>query len=95
MTGTSGLLSNLEQSSSLPNVTLADGSATTVSGLGTANFSPNLSLSSVLYIPFNLLSIRKLTKILNCAAIFLSAHCIFQDLKTRKIIGGGHEAGGL
>ena len=30
MTGTSSLLSDLEQSSSLPNVTLADGSATTV-----------------------------------------------------------------
>ena len=98
MIGTSGLLSNLEQSSSLPNVTLANGSATTVSGLGTANLSPNLSLTSVLYIanfPFNLLSISKLTKILNCAAIFLSIHCIFQDLKTGKIIGGGHEADGL
>ena len=41
------------------------------------------------------MSISKLTKILNCAAIFLSTHCIFQDLKTGKIIGGGHEAGGL
>ena len=41
------------------------------------------------------MSISKLTKILNCAAIFLSIHCIFQDLKTGKIIGGGHEANGL
>ena len=32
---------------------------------------------------------------MNCAAIFLSTHCIFQDLKTGKIIGGGHEAGEL
>ena len=98
MTGTSGLLSDLEHSSSLPNVTLADGLATIVSGLGTANLSPNLSLSSVLYIPnflFNLLSISKLTKHLNCVAIFLSTHCIFQDLKTGKIIGGGHEVDGL
>ena len=97
MTGTSGLLSNLEQYSSLPNVTLANDSVTTVSSLGTANLNPNLSLSSVLYIPsftFNLLSISKLTKLLNCVAIFLSTHCIFQDLKTRKIIGG-HETGGL
>ena len=55
-------------------------------------------LSSVLYIrdfPFNLLSISKLTKILNCVAIFLSTHCNFQDLKTGKIIGEGHEASGL
>ncbi|KAL4614932.1 hypothetical protein ACB092_07G088700, partial [Castanea dentata] len=98
MTGTSGLLSDLEQSNSLPNVTLANGSATTVSGLGTANLSPNLSLSSDLYIrdfPFNLLSISKLTKILNCTTIFLSTHCIFQDLKMGKIIGEGHEVGGL
>ena len=98
MTGTSGLLSDLEHSSSLPNVTLVDGSATIVSSLGTANLNPNLSLSYVLYIPnfhFNLLSISKLTKLLNCAAIFLSTHCIFQDLKTRKIIGGGHEGDGL
>ena len=77
---------------------MVDGSATTIFGLGTANLSPNLSPSSVLYIldfPFNLLSISKLTKILNYAAIFLSTHCIFQGLKMGKIIGGGHEAGGL
>ena len=98
MTSTSGLLSDLEHSSSLPNVTLADSSATIISSLGTVNLSPNLSLSSILYIPdflFNLLSISKLTKHLNCAAIFLSTHCIFQDLKTGKIIGGGHEVDGL
>ena len=60
MIGTSGLLSNLEHSSNLPNATLVDGSTTVVSGLGIAIPSPNLSLSSVLYIPdspFNLLSI--------------------------------------
>ena len=98
MTSTSGLLFDLEQSSILPDVTLVDGSTTIVFGLGTTNLGPNLSFFFVLYIPnfpFNLLSISKLTKILNCAAIFLSTHCIFQDLKTGKIIGGGHEAGGL
>ena len=49
MTGTSGLLSNLEQSSSLPNVTLANSSATTVFGLGIANLSPNFSLFCLIY----------------------------------------------
>ena len=49
MTGTSSLLSDLEQSSSLPNVTLADGSAIAVSGLGTVNLSPNLSLFCLIY----------------------------------------------
>jgi len=80
MTGTLGLLFDLAHSSSLPNVTLADGSATTVSSFGTANLNSNLSLYLLLYIPvfqFNLLSISKLTKLLNCAAIFLSTHCIF------------------
>ena len=48
MTSTSSLLSNLEHSSNLPNVTLADGSATIVYGLGTANLGPNLSLSFAL-----------------------------------------------
>ena len=49
MIGTSGLVSNLEQSSSFPNVTLADGSATTISGLGTTNLSPNLPLFCLIY----------------------------------------------
>ena len=74
MTGTSGLLSDLEQSSSLPNVTLANGSTTTVSGLGTTNLSPNLSLSFVLHIldfPFNLLSISKLTNFELCCHFFI------------------------
>ena len=55
MIGTSGLLSNLKQSNSLPNVTLADGSATIVSGLGTTNLSPNLSLFCLYFpnFPFN------------------------------------------
>ena len=49
MTGTSSLVSNLEQSSSLPNITLADNSATTVSGLGITNLNPNLSLFCLIY----------------------------------------------
>jgi len=63
MTSTSGLLFDLEHSSNLPNVTLADGSTTTGFGLGATNLSLNLSLSFVIYIldfPFNLLLISKL-----------------------------------
>ena len=80
MTGTSSLLLDLGHSSILLNVALADGLATLVFGLGVANLTPNLSLSSILYIPnfpFNLLSISELTKLLNWATIFLSTHCIF------------------
>ena len=93
MRGILGLLSDLEHSSSLLNVTLADGFATIVFGLGITNLSPNPSL--ILYIPdfpFNLLSNGKLTKLLT---LFLSIHCIFQDLKTGKILGGRHEVNGL
>ena len=98
MTGTSSLLLDLGHSSILLNVALADGLATLVFILGVANLTPNLSLSSILYIPnfpFNLLSISELTKLLNWATIFLSTHYNFQDQKTGKILNGGHEAGGL
>ena len=55
-----------------------------------------LSLLSYIFLIF-LLTFCQLVSllILNCAAIFLSTHCIFQDLNTGKIIGGGHEADGL
>ena len=49
MTGTSSLLSNLEHSSNFSNVTLSDSLTTIVLGLGTANLSPNLCLSFVIY----------------------------------------------
>ena len=56
MTSISGLLSDLEHSSSLPNVTLADSLATIVSGLGTAKLSPNfLSLLSYTFLIFFLI----------------------------------------
>ena len=91
MTGTSGLLSNLDQSSSLPNVTLANDSVTTVSSLGTTNLNPNLSPSSVLYIPsftFNLLSISKLTKLLNCAAFFYPLIVSFKISRQGRLLEG-------
>lgn len=65
MTGTSSLHSDLEHSSSLLEVTLADGSTTKVYGLGTANLGPNLSLISVLYIPNFLLIFCQLVSLQN------------------------------
>lgn len=50
------------------------------------------------YIPkllFNLLSVSKLTKLLNCSVTFYPSSCVFQDLKTKRTIGGGHESDGL
>jgi hypothetical protein len=80
------------------NVTLANGSLSTVAISSHTHLSPNIELLSVLHVPgfpFNLLSIRKITKALNCSISFYPFLCIFQNLKTRRMIGMGHEVGGL
>ncbi|KAL0370900.1 UNVERIFIED_CONTAM: hypothetical protein Sangu_0408100 [Sesamum angustifolium] len=45
--------------------------------------------------PVNLLSISQLTQKHNCSVTFFPSYCVFQDLQTRRTIGGGHERGGL
>ncbi|KAK4395796.1 hypothetical protein Sango_1733900 [Sesamum angolense] len=45
--------------------------------------------------PVNLLSISQLTQKHNCLVTFFPSYCVFQDLQTRRTIGGGHERGGL
>jgi hypothetical protein len=93
MTGSSTSLSNYHPVASPRSVTLANGSLSKVVGLGTTHLSPNIELLSVLHVPgfpFNLLSISKITKALNCLVSFHPSLCIFQDLKTRKMIGIGH-----
>ena len=101
MRGDKGLLSpfkpykNLQN---LPSVTLADGSTTSIIGSGTISPTSSLSLSFVLCLPnfsFNLLSVSQIIKALNCCVLFFSDLCLFQDLMTGKIIGRGHESGGL
>lgn len=74
----------------MPNVTLADGSTTSVSGTGTVQPSSSLSLDSLLFIPcfpFNLMSVSKLTKTLNCSVTFLPTSFVLQDLVTGNKIG--------
>ena len=98
MTGNPNLFSTFQPHSSTPHVTLADGSTSRVLGSGIVNPIPSLSLSSVLSLPnfsFNLLSVSKLTRDLNCVISFFPDHCLFQDLTTKRIIGRGHESGGL
>ena len=56
-----------------------------------------LFLSSVLYVlnfPFNLLSISKIIRFLNCSVIFFVTR-EFQELETRKTIGTRRKCGGL
>ena len=63
-------------------ILVADGSLTTVAGLGDIQITSQLTLKNVLHVPklsTNLLSIQKLTHDLNCAVIFYPTHCEFQD----------------
>jgi len=98
MTSKQELFSSNHNSSSSLEVMLANGSSTQVVGLGTVSLRPSLSLSSVLYVPqlpSNLLSVNQLTKTLSCSVTFYPSYCVFQDLQTKKMIGGGHERDGL
>ena len=80
-------------------IRIANGTFTQVAGEGSIDVLPNLSLASVLHVPQfsfnNLVSFRSLTKTHNCSVAFCPSHCVFQDLRTRQKIDGGHESNGL
>jgi hypothetical protein len=98
MTSSSTSLSDYHPIASPRSVTLANGSLSKVVGSGTTHLSPDIELLSVLHVlgfPFNLLSISKITKALNCSVSFYPSLCTFQDLKTRRMISIGHEVDGL
>ncbi|CAH9083140.1 unnamed protein product [Cuscuta epithymum] len=98
MTGNPSLFSSFHSHLPASSVTLADGSTSPVLGSGTVVPTSTLPLSSVLSLPnfaFNLLSISKITRTLNCSVTFFPGYCVFQDLLTKHTIGQGHESGGL
>ena len=67
------IFSSLTFTSSLPMVTLANGSQTIAKGIDSTYPLPSLPLTFVLYVldsPFNLISISKLTRDLNCLITF-------------------------
>ena len=67
------IFSSLTFTSSLPMVTLANGSQTIAKGIDSTCPLPSLPLTFVLYVldsPFNLISISKLTRDLNCLITF-------------------------
>ena len=67
-------------------------------GFGFAHPLPSLPLHSVLYAlecPFNLISINKITRTLNCSITFSDKFVTLQDRSTGKTIGIGHESQGL
>uniref|UniRef100_A0A2N9GJZ0 Integrase catalytic domain-containing protein n=1 Tax=Fagus sylvatica TaxID=28930 RepID=A0A2N9GJZ0_FAGSY len=80
----------------LPTITTADGSAMTVSHVGSIS-TPNLSISDVFCVPklhLNLLSVGQLTELgLN---LFFSSHgCLVQDSRTGQIVGSARKVGRL
>ncbi|RVW87825.1 Retrovirus-related Pol polyprotein from transposon RE1 [Vitis vinifera] len=98
LSGNKDLFSSITTTSALPTVTLANGSQTVAKGIGLALPLPSLSLTSVLYTPecpFNLISISKLTRTLNCSITFSDKFVTLQDRSTGKTIGIGRESQGL
>ena len=90
--------SSLTTTSTLPTVTLANGSQTVVKGIGLAHPLSSLPLISIPYTPkypFNLISISKITCTLNCSIIFSDKFVILQDWSTGKTIGIERESQGL
>ena len=75
-------------------ITLANGSQTMAKGIGLASPLPFIPLTSVLYVPdspFNLFSISKLTRDLNCLITFSDNSITLQDRSTGRMIGIGRE----
>ena len=73
ISGNKQLFSSIITISALPTVTLANGSQTMAKGIGLAHPLPSLPLHSVLYdpeCPFNLISISKITRTLDCSITF-------------------------
>ena len=79
-------------------ITVADGTTTTVAGLGDVQVNSNLILKNVLHVPrlsTNLISIHKLTQDLTCHITFFTSYCEFQDQDSGKKIGLANEHNGL
>jgi hypothetical protein len=79
-------------------VRLPNGQCASVTHIGTIKISECFVLTNVLCIPsfsFNLISVSKLIKTLQCCVIFLPKFCFVQHLTSWKMIGVGKEAGGL
>ncbi|KAJ9697586.1 hypothetical protein PVL29_009423 [Vitis rotundifolia] len=92
------LFSSITTTSALLTVTLSNGSQTVAKGIGLAHPLPSLPLTSVLYTPecsFNLISISKITRTLNCSITFSDKFVTLQDRRTGKTIGIGRESHGL
>ncbi|KAF3647154.1 Isoamyl acetate-hydrolyzing esterase 1 -like protein [Capsicum annuum] len=98
ISGDKSLLSDIVYSQSLSAITLANGIRTEPKGIGQAKPLSSVTLDSVLYVlgcPFNLASVSRLTRALDCSITFFDDSFLMQDRKTGQTIGIGHESQGL
>lgn len=98
MTGDPSLFQSYYPCSENYKVHIANGSLSSVTGIGSIIISQDLILKSVLLVPnltCNLLSISKLIKDRTCVTKFYPSHCQFQDLDSGKTIGNVEECAGL
>jgi len=73
ITSNKSLFSSLSSPNPLPFVTLTDGSRVSSHGVGTVKLFHSLTIDNILYVPrspFNLLSISRLTRSLDCVVSF-------------------------
>ena len=76
----------------------ASGSTHVVSHTGNINVTPYIILFGVSHVStfrFNLLSVQKLCRDLKCVIIVFPKFCLFQDLKSKTVIGVGEARNGL
>ena len=98
MTGDINGFQTYSPCSSPSSVRIADGSLSTVAGTGSIKLTMDLHLSFALYDPkldYNLLSISKLTRDLNCVTKFYPNFCEFQAVDSGKVIGSVELCGGI
>ncbi|WVZ06453.1 hypothetical protein V8G54_019799, partial [Vigna mungo] len=79
-------------------VKLPNGHHVTATHSGTVQFSSNLTLTYVLYIPsfsINLIFISRLVSTVPCQLIFTADTCLIQDVNTKMKIGSVDVQGGL
>lgn len=98
MTGDKALLNNNMSTDNVGQVQLLTGDSTTVTHVDNHQLTGGDVLKNVLCVPafrFNLLSISKLTKEMNCSAIFFPTFFMFQDLLSGKVKEIGRELDGL
>lgn len=96
--GNPSLLSKITQPKIPHHITVAYGSKAKASGVGQATPLPSLNIDNVLFVSnclFNLISVSRLTKSLNCSITFISDSFVIQDRSTKQMIGTGYESHGL